>query len=352
MRRSILSILSRVAALVLLAGAEAAADGSAIRRFLASPQAATETADSRAALAALAADLDDIAAAPGGRYCGTPLVQQVLDPRNDLTPAARQVLQAALPALLARPVLPAFYDAPPFRIHYSTSGPDSVRNASTDTAADGVPTYVHVAAQSLQRSWDLLVDSTGYAVPPGDGGAGGGTDLYDCYLAIPILFFVIGFTAAEGPGFIRVVGTDTIVFAQSYQVIHPTMEPFPQAAPHDLLRITCAHEFYHAMHFGRDVFEKPLWQKAGWWLEGNAVWFEDLAFPTVNDWSNLPPYMNDPQRSITSSDVATDLHPYGGGSLWSFYLVERFDLRAAQPPGTILRNVWLRCGRESGQGRG
>ncbi len=331
----------------LLTGAEAFADGSAIRRYLATPQGAAETSGSRLALAEVAADLDALAGAPAGRFCGTGLAQRLFEQRDDLSPSARQVLREVMPALLQRPSLPAFLDSPPFRIHYSTTGPDSVRNASTDTASDGVPTYVHITAQSLQRAWTLLVDSTGYAPPPGDGSAGGGTDLYDCYLAIPIQFFVIGFTAAE-TGFPRIVGADTIIFATSYQVIHPTMEPFPQAAPHDLLRITCAHEFYHAMHFSQDVFEKPPWQEAGWWLEGNAVWFEDLAFPTVNDWSNLPPYLNAPQRSITHSNSPADLHPYGGGSMWSFYLVERFDLPAAQPPGTMLRNVWTRCGLASG----
>ena len=134
-----------------------------------------------------------------------------------------------------------------------------------------------------------------------------------------------------------------ITVAYSFQVVHPTMASFPQVSdPLDLLRITCAHEFFHAVHFSLDAVEKPSWQASNWWQEGNAVWFEDYAFPDVNDWSNLPAYVDDPERSIMSSVNSSDLHPYGGGSMWSFYLVERFG------SPDILRRIWAECGLVSG----
>jgi hypothetical protein len=121
------------------------------------------------------------------------------------------------------------------------------------------------------------------------------------------------------------------------------MLPFPQVSdPLDLLRITCAHEFFHAIHFTQDLDEKPSWQSGGWWLEGPAVWFEDVAFPDVNDWSNLRFYMDEPYRSLTSSQSLADLHPYGGGSMWCFYLVERFGTP------NVIRDIWNRCGLVSG----
>lgn len=310
-----------------------------VREYLQSPASASESPEGRAALNRLVEMIDELADAPPGRYCGTPLSQFYLERRHELTPAGRHAVSAEQGGLIPRPQLSFFFDAPPFRIHYDKVGAHAVRNATTDTAADGVPTYVHVAADALNRSWEMLIDSIGFAPPRVDADSGGGVDLYDCYLALPPgPAFVIALTAPEvttlnGP----------VTVATSFQVVHPTMADFPQVSdPLDLLRITCAHEFFHAVHFSLDALEKPSWQTAGWWQEGNAVWFEDYVFPDVNDWSNLPAYVNEPERSIMSSVNLADLHPYGGGSMWSFYLVERFG------SADILRRIWTACSLVSG----
>jgi hypothetical protein len=314
-----------------------------VREYLSSPAGQAEPASARAALEEIAKRTEELHTAPPARYCGTGLAQYYFDHRDAMGPGARAAVGSSWPALIARPVLDSVYDVPgvPVRIHYNIAGPDSVRNATTDTAADGVPTYVHVAGESLTRTWNLLIDSMGFASPVGDSSAGGGLNLYDCYLARPAgQIFVIAFTASESVLIRPVTG---VRYATSFQVVHPTMEPFPQLANRlDLLRITCAHELFHAIHFNLDVDEKPIWQDNGWWLEGSAVWLEDRAYPDINDWSNLPAYMNEPERSITSSELAADLHPYGGGSLWSFYLFERFG------GDGIIRAIWERCGLIAG----
>jgi len=317
-----------------------------VREYLASPAGQAESAASREVLNYIAAQTDLLQAAEPGRYCGTALGQYVFEHRHDLGPEARTAVAAAWPGLLARPLLDSTFDVPgaPIRIHYNIAGPDSVRNATSDTAADGVPTYVHVAAESLRRAYDLLVDTMSFAPPVGDGAAGGGTDLYDCYLAHPGgQAFVIAFTTEETT-YIRTVGSENVRYATSYQVVHPTMEPFPQLANRlDLLRITCAHELFHAIHFNIDKDEKPsVWQVNGWWLEGTSTWFEDRAYTDINDWSNLPAYMFRPERSIAYSQTSSDLHPYGGGSLWTFYLWERFG------GDQIIHDIWERCGLVSG----
>jgi len=331
-----------VALAVLACGSSARGQ---IREYLASPAGQAESAASREILEYFVRQTEALDTAAPGRYCGTSLGQYYFDHQRELGPRARAAVAAAWPGLAARPVLDSSFDVPgvPIRIHYNIVGPDSVRNATSDTAADGVPTYVHVAAESLRKAYELLIDTMAFAPPVGDGAAGGGVDLYDCYLARPGgQIFVIAFTAAE-TGYNRIIGNDTILFASSYQVVHPTMEPFPQLANRlDLLRITCAHEFFHAIHFNLDVDEKPFWQVNGWWLEGTAVWFEDRSYPDINDWANLPPYLSRPERSIMRSTLASDLHPYGGGSLWTFYLAERFG------GDQMVRAIWERCGQSAG----
>lgn len=327
---------------LLLGGVPACADG-ALRRYLAGTEAAAEEPEVRASLESLAARLDELARSEGSRLCATALSPWVRDLETRLDGSGRAALRSVAAGLLARPTLDTFYDAPlaPFRVHYSVVGPNAVLGATTDTAADGRPRYVHTAALALTRAWEALIDSLGYPGPLSDSAVGGGLDRYDCYLAQTGFSNVIGFTSAE-TWYGKPVGGDTIRIATSYQVVHPTMAPFPQVSdPFDLLRITCAHEFFHAIHFTYDLDEKPDWQTAGWWLEGTAVWFEDYAFPQVDDWSNLPFYLNAPERSITDSPNLSDLHPYGGGSMWAFYLVERYG-----GPG-ILKDIWDRCGLDS-----
>jgi len=328
-------------ALFLCAFGPRVSANEALRDYLAGAQGAAESPEAQAALARVSDMLESSTQSSGVRICGTALWPAVLNLDKTLSPQGRTVLAAELGSLLARPVLDTFYDAPlaPFRIHYSLTGTHAVLGGTTDTLADGRPRYVHTAAEALTRAYELLLDSLGFLSPLSDNQLGGGDSLYDVYLAqTPYA----GFTAAE-LAYGRVVGNDTILAASAYTVVHPTFSGFLiPVNPFDYLRITCAHEFFHAVHFAYDVEEKPDWQQYGFWLEGTAVWFEDYAYPAVNDWEYLPSYFQSPERSITFSNVGSGVRPYGAGSVWTFYLVERFGGPA------ILRDIWNRCALVSG----
>jgi hypothetical protein len=271
--------------------------------------------------------------------------------RDRLAPDTRRTIEARLSAAIARPSLDFIFDVPgaPIRVHYNTTGIHAVLNATTDTAADGVPTYVHIAGDALKRGYDLLLDSIGFAPPLTDDTSGGGNDLFDCYLSIPAVggSSTIAFTTIDTLyDYWRIFGSqseDSVYVAASFIVVHPTMAPFIQLPdPLDLLRITCAHEFFHIFHYDLDADENPLSFLPGWWIEGTATWLEDVAYPDINDWTNVDAYLQQPYRSLTSALSQSDLHPYGAGSVWTFYLVERFGGQ------DIVRNIWQRCGRYRG----
>ena len=48
-------------------------------------------------------------------------------------------------------------------------------------------------------------------------------------------------------------------------------------APLRALRVTAAHEFFHAIQFGYDAGEDP------WFMEGTATWMEDQVYDSIND---------------------------------------------------------------------
>jgi len=343
--------LQRLPAVIVIAVLAVSTARAQVREYLNSPAAAAETAESRAVLQHVASQLESLGQAPPGRYCGSSLIDYIHSHREQLSAGARAAITAALPGALVRPgyTNPEFYDNPdvPFRIHFTRTGADSVRNASTDTAADGVPTYVHVVSAALTRAYQLLVDSIGFTPPLSDSGAGGGQGLYDCYLANTGGSNIIAYTAPE-TYYYRIFNlVDTVLVATSYQVVDATMETFTGdpgqlANPFDLVRTTCPHEFFHAFHYSLDVREKPSWQLYSWWLEGNASWFEDLAYPDINDWQYIGPYMKRPWQSLMVTRDAFDVHVYGGGQLWSFYLAERYG------GPTIMRKIWEQCGRLPG----
>ncbi|MCX6396413.1 MAG: DUF6055 domain-containing protein [Propionibacteriales bacterium] len=98
------------------------------------------------------------------------------------------------------------------------------------------------------------------------------------------------------------------------------------APPLNSLRVTAAHEFFHAIQFAYDAGEDD------WFMEGTAVWMEDQVYPAINDYLQ---YLNFSQLRNwkQSADFAGSLHRYGTVIFWKF-LSERYK------DVNIIRQVW------------
>jgi len=96
--------------------------------------------------------------------------------------------------------------------------------------------------------------------------------------------------------------------------------------PLNALRVTAAHEFFHAIQFAYDVNEDL------WFMEGTATWVEDEAFDYINDnYQFLPDSpIRQPRRAL---DYSVDLAPYGS-FLFFKYAAERLGTR------TVVRRFW------------
>jgi Family of unknown function (DUF6055) len=76
------------------------------------------------------------------------------------------------------------------------------------------------------------------------------------------------------------------------------------AAPISSLRVTAAHEFFHAIQFAADVTE------ATWFMEGSATWAEDVVYNSINDnYQYLP--TSQIRHSRTPLDYGGGAYPYG-----------------------------------------
>ncbi|WP_300677929.1 MXAN_6640 family putative metalloprotease [Nocardioides sp.] len=107
--------------------------------------------------------------------------------------------------------------------------------------------------------------------------------------------------------------------------------------PADMLKVTAAHEYFHATQFAYDSFEDA------WFMEATATWAERQVYPGIPDNRQYLPYS---QLRYPS----TSLDTYGGnrGLLqyadWIYfeYLTKRSTARTGSMPNLVL-NMWQRA---------
>lgn len=234
-----------------------------------------------------------VAADPRPAAAPAPVVQQAraaLDgsPRE----ADRDVSMAMRDLYLARPDLGPADQRRADALLGRPTDPENPDNPNTTTYPPGAPrarvcgphvcvTYLSAgegsataawAAQTLQvmeTSWTREVDQLGYRAPASDGTAGG-DGRFDVYLADVSSQGYYGFCVPEAP----VAGQKYL--AQAYCILDNDMLGFPMD-PVSSLRVTAAHEFFHAIQFNLDAAEDK------WWMEATATWMEEQVAGDVND---------------------------------------------------------------------
>ncbi len=272
--------------------------------------------------------------------CGTPAVLDFVFNHDKLDP---ELLQALGVEVWDRPTYAdeRIYDSPNglFKIHYTTTGGDAVYRAGDDRDDDGVPNYVEDMALILESVYAHIIDTLGYDPPPVDGFyPSGGDDKYDVYISnLPRGYFGLTYPdslSIDGPGSIR--ATSFMELENDYQEM-----PAYKNRPLDAVRVTCAHEFFHAVQFGIDVTEAepgPEESVRPYWMEMSAVWMEEEIYDDINDYySYLPYFFNYPRVSIQQfKSSITDYHPYAS-VVFPIFLSEKFGR-------DIIKDIWLRCG--------
>ena len=272
--------------------------------------------------------------------CGTKYAIALSDIQDEIDPAL-------LKTLLVRPTRQTYIDYGHFRIHYDTTGINAPR--LTDVMpAYGVPDYIDSVALVFEYVWEYEVDSLGYGQsleniigfhgPMPDNGEGG-SDAFDVYVS------------NIGQNYYGITWTECNQYhCPSYiEVDNDYAEPIYDSLgygdrPMYALKVTAAHEFFHAIHYSLDRHE------AGdnvryWWQEASAVWMEDEVFDYVNDYLfSLPYFFWYPWLSLeTYTTNYTDigyLHPYAS-CIWPRFLEQRYDK-------DIIRQIWEMCGQING----
>ncbi|MCL2218848.1 MAG: hypothetical protein FWB94_03030 [Chitinispirillia bacterium] len=297
---------------------------------------------------------DDNRRGPGGKRTGqrrsTANVKNIIRPTskdlltlmhkwNDLTPEFRALYAeaTAIPAGRETYISPSGH----FKIFYMTSGIDSVD--VTDTigyAADGqpsswrersrspngVPDYVDEVAFALDSSWSMIIDRFGFPKPLTTPGPGGEAGYYNVLIAL--LYeeeyddFFYGVTYPQAGSV-----TSSTGFPSHIEINSDWSDPLFWGSlgydkrPIDAVRVTAAHEFFHAPQYtmARHVY---LYNFPTGWLEGSAVLMEELAFPEINDYLQyIGEYFRTPTRVTLLDDYD---YVYLNGILFK-YLYEKVN---------------------------
>lgn len=229
-------------------------------------------------------------------------------------------------------------------VHYSKTGAQRVP-AENDGAGGswagttgGAPDYVEVTLATLARVAQRYL-AAGYRAPVADGGTDGTSQL-DVYLA------------DIGGSFNPVYGycwTDEVVYQHVAVAPYCVLDndyragQFPSGRPIDNLRVTVAHEYFHAVQFAYDFYDDL------WWMEATATWAEEVLYDGVND--NRQYLSEGPLRQPTISlDSSYGIRPYATW-IWVQYLTQRFPRTEGGMP-VIIRHIWEKMAHQGDGARG
>ena len=270
--------------------------------------------------------------------CGTPVTVAIHGMR------IRGHYDKTLEALLERPdYLPDTLGGENILVHYTTVGGRAPYQVNVDiNPANGVPDYVDNVLYIFEYVRDFEIGSLGYNIPPTDFG-GGGDNRYDVYVD-SLRAGYYGFATQEDI-VDQYRASSFITIENDFDNTHYSNNPV------DGVRVTAAHEFFHAIQFGYDAFEYDFddpddWTTyKPWWGEASATWMEDVIYDDINDYIGYLPYfygyswMGLGTFSYNLGD-ARGYHPYAS-CVWPIYLTEKYS-------AGIIKEIWERCGTIAG----
>jgi hypothetical protein len=195
-----------------------------------------------------------------------------------------------------------------FRYHYTFTGTDKI--PSTDADNSGYPDYVEQMAGVFENVWTQYKNRN-YTMPPLDG-AMGGDSLYDVYI------FNIANDFPPGGLYYGAVSPESVIGdnPQSSAITELTAMTSFMKMNNDYswvttttilnaIKITAAHEFFHAIQFGTET------GNTNFFMEATAAWSEDEIYPNIDD--NLQ-YLS---STFNYPDVALNLNRNFDNSLTS-----------------------------------
>ncbi len=225
-----------------------------------------------------------------------------------------------------------------FCVHWVTRG--SERPLLVDRNRNGRPDYIDKTVRTMNTVWRKEIGSFGYKKPRSDslsgshhgGNPNGRIDIFIANIGNRGLY---GYCTTDDPRINRNTHRQNsayCVFDNDFRRAEFTTGAFGLAA----LKVTAAHEFFHAIQFAYDTFEDQAF------MEGTATWIEDEVFTGVNDnvqylqsGSPMDPVNNASQGPWIPLDAGHPSVQYGTW-IWYRFLSENHGRG-------IVKQIWARA---------
>jgi hypothetical protein len=214
------------------------------------------------------------------------------------------------------------YDTPQghIKVHYVADPSDRDAPAPGSTRVAGVPDWVVAVGDAAEAAW-ARETALGFPAPPADDGDGaerGGDARYDLYVC-DLASHDLGELAAtvpdpSGSGFSYIVVDNDYAAAEVAPLTTTGLEQ---------LRVTVAHELFHAIQLGESHGRLPEWL-----AESTAVWMEGIV---------APPDVDREIYRVALGGAGTEEPYWKGGDLHEYgawWLVEQLE---ASHPGFVRR---------------
>jgi len=209
----------------------------------------------------------------------------------------------------------------------SDKPPGSDNNPAT------VPAQVTLTKSVFEHVWAAEI-GLGYREPLSDANEpeNGGNGKLDVYLVDVGAQRIFGYCATDDFG--------TVEFALPvYCVVDNDFVELAAGTgkdPDDLLRVTAAHEFFHAVQAAYDFFEDP------WLLEGTATNMEETVYPRVDDNVTFLSY-----SPLTKPASPLDRGGFGNSEYGSWIFWRYLEEKVYNGNPAVIRRVWERAAAAS-----
>lgn len=247
------------------------------------------------------------------RNCITSILLEAKKNWDKLTPQAKSLfsIYTVRPTLVSEQI----GCSTNFCFHYTLSGADAV--PSLDANSNGFPDYVEQMAGVFENVWTQY-QTRNYTMPPLDGTAGGSTK-YDVYIS-NLGSGRYGSVSAENlignnPQSLSLIEVDAYT---SFMKMNNNYSWATPITPDNAIKVTAAHEFFHAVQFGTTS------SNTNFISEATATWSEDEIYPGIDDnfqylsstFTTPDIALNYNRSSFDGNGAAYDGHWYGA---WIFF---------------------------------
>ncbi len=262
--------------------------------------------------------------------CGTPYILAIRSQWARLSPQSR----AGLARIFQRPNLQKsrLSSSGKFRIHYDSTGSNQpALIGSGQDVPNSYEAYIDSVAAILDHVWTIEIDSLGYDPPLEDGSQGGGPE-YDVYIE-GLGAGVFGYTDWDP--------NDPGALVNGGNVRYPTYMGIDKdflslrTPGMDGLKVTCAHEFHHAIQIGAYGY----WSESDFYFnELTSSWMEDVVYTQVNDYyfdvvNYFRSFRDGSGYPLSFTYYSTASFAGYERSIWGHFLAKRFGRY-------IMREIW------------